>query len=748
MPSLEHAILAAIADHRYKPLKPKVLARKLRIDDYDAFKIALKKLLKQGRIELGKSQTIQPAGPLGTIVGAFRKTQGGFGFVRPQAEAGKIGPDIYIPQEAVGDASTGDEVQVRITKKTTTGKLGPRGQIVRVVARATRNFVGVYFEREGESFVRVDGNVFSHSIFVGDPGAKGAKPDDKVVLEMVRFPSPEERGEGVIVEILGPKGKPGVDTLSIIRALGLPDEFPEDVLEEARLVAKEWDEKNLTGREDFTDWLTITIDPVTARDFDDAISLTQDTKSKHWILGVHIADVGHFAPLGSALDREARKRATSVYLPQRVLPMFPEILSNGLASLQEGKTRFVKSAIIEYTAQGQVVGTRFANGVIRTTKRFAYEQVSEILGKPKGTTAEDLGVLPEVLDLLHKGRELAMILHARRLKRGSLELSMPEVELEYDNEGKVSGGHFRVHDVSHQIIEEFMLAANEAVATALDEREVYFLRRVHPSPDETKLETFAEFVRILGYKVKRETDRFTLQRVLQQSAERPEKHAVHYALLRSLKQAKYSPEKDDHFALAMENYCHFTSPIRRYPDLTVHRQLDQLIKRGRVSSNFDEMTSLGDHCSKMERRAETAERELVKHKMLVYMSSRIGTQLSAIVTGVADYGFYAQAEDLPVEGLVHISNLPDDYYYFEDASYSLVGQRLGKHFRLGDKVKVEVVRVDLTRRQMDFRVISSVARTVPPLPPQERRPKNHRRREEDNGSADRARKRKGKRRSE
>jgi len=746
MPSHEHAILAAIADPRYKPLKPKALARKLRIEDYESFKTAVKKLLKLGRIELGQGQTIRQIGPLGSIVGIFRKTGGGFGFVRPHPEDGKVGPEIYIPQESVGDASTGDEVQVRISKKTTKGKLGPRGQIVRVMARSTRTFVGVYFEREGESFVRVDGNVFAHSIYVGDPGAKGAKPDDKVVVEMVRFPSPEERGEGVIVEILGSKGKPGVDTLSIIRALGLPDEFPEDVLEEARVVAREWDEKDLHGREDFTDWLTITIDPITARDFDDAISLTQDKKSKHWILGVHIADVGHFAPLGSALDREARKRATSVYLPQRVLPMFPEILSNGLASLQEGKTRFVKSAIIEYTPLGQVVGTRFANAAIRTSKRFAYEQVSEILAKPEGTTAEEMGITPEVLDLVHKGRDLATILHERRVKRGALELSMPEVELEYDNEGRVSGGHFRVHDISHRIIEEFMLAANEAVATALDEREVYFLRRVHPSPDETKLETFAGFARILGYKIKRETDRFSLQRILQQSAERPERHAVHYALLRSLKQAKYSPEKDDHYALAMENYCHFTSPIRRYPDLTVHRQLDQLIKRGRVSSNFEEMVGIGDHCSKMERRAEMAERELVKHKMLVYMSSRIGTHLTAIVTGVAEYGFYAQAEQLPVEGLVHISNLPDDYYYFDQASYALVGQRLGKRFRLGDKVKVEVARVDLTRRQMDLRVLGSVARSVPPLPPQERRPKKRRPRDDASAGEGPPRRRKGKRR--
>lgn len=741
MASLEHAILTAVAAPGYAPLKPKALARKMRVDDYAEFKSALRRLLKQGRIEIGKSQAVRAAGPLGSTLGIFRKASGGFGFVRPHPVDGKAGPEIYIPQECVRDAATGDEVQVRITKKSVRGQLGPRGEIVRVLERSTRTFVGSYFERDGQGFVRVDGTVFSHSIFVGDPGAKGARPDDKVVIEMLRFPSPEDRGEGVIVEILGPKGRPGVDLLSIIRALGLPDAFPEDVLEEARQVALRWNDDDLQGREDFTDWTTITIDPVDARDFDDAISLAQDRRSKHWILGVHIADVGHFAPLGSALDREARKRGTSVYLPQRVLPMFPEILSNGLASLQEGKLRFVKSAIIEYTAHGQIVDVRFANAAIRVKKRFAYEQVSEILAKPETTTAEDVGLAPEVFELLHKARELAAILHQRRVQRGALELAMPEVQLEFDKDGRVSGGHFRTHDVSHQIVEECMLAANEAVAAALDDKEVFFLRRVHPAPEPTKLEAFAGFARILGYKIKNETDRFALQRILKQSAERPEKHAVHYALLRSLKQAKYSPEKDDHYALASENYCHFTSPIRRYPDLTVHRQLDQAIKRGRVSSNFDEMAAIGDHCSKMERRAETAERELVKHKMLVYMNDRIGTHLHAIVTGVADYGFYAQAEELPVEGLVHISTLPDDYYYFEEASHTLLGQRRGKQYRLGDKVKVEVARVDLARRQLDFRVLSSVPRTVPPLPPQERRPKK-KRRDDDERPRQRKRRRK------
>jgi ribonuclease R len=281
---------------------------------------------------------------------------------------------------------------------------------------------------------------------------------------------------------------------------------------------------------------------------------------------------------------------------------------------------------------------------------------------------------------------------------------MPEVELEFDDQGRVSGAHFRKHDISHRMIEECMLAANESVAEYLDRKELHFLRRIHPAPEPVKLQKFAEFARILGYKSKSATDRFGLQRILQQSADKPEMHAVHYALLRSLKQATYSPVKEDHYALASKNYCHFTSPIRRYPDLQVHRMLDQLIKGRRPTSKLDELTALGEHCSKTERRAETAERELVKHKLLVYMSQRIGDEMDAIITGVADYGFFAEAETLPIEGRVHVSTLPDDYYFFDDASHSLIGQRTKRTYRLGDKVRVKVVRVDLQRRQLDFRV--------------------------------------------
>jgi ribonuclease R len=703
MAELSDQILALLRRKSYSPLKPKALARKLGVGNgqYPEFKRALRSLLRDGRIQIGKNHTIRPTPPHGTVTGTFRRTSTGAGFVRPHPVEGRTGPDVRIGEDDGLDAATGDVVLVKILRKPNRPDLLPLGQVVRVLERSTRQFVGTYFERDGEGLVRVDGNVFAHSVAVGDPGAKGAKVGDKVVFEMVRFPTIEDRGEGVITEVLGPHGKPGVDTLSIIRAYNLPDGFPPDALEEARAAAEAFREDDLDGRSDFTSDLVVTIDPVDARDFDDAVGLTRDPKTGHWQLAVHIADVGHFALPGGALDREARNRATSVYLPQRVLPMFPELISNHLASLQPGKVRYVKSVFISFTPQGQKTEVRFANGAIRSKRRLTYEQVLRLLqhGNPSPG-----GVEPEVHNMLVRMRELAMILRGRRKKRGALELSMPEAELEYDDQGRVVGGHFHADDVSHQLIEEFMLAANEAVAEQLDRLGVAFLRRVHPAPDPFRLSAFADFAHSLGYKMPTDFDRFALQRILEQSADKPERYAVHYALLRSLKQAVYSPEEDGHYALASDDYCHFTSPIRRYPDLTIHRQLDRWLRKGRPGADLTELVALGEHCSKMERRAEMAERELIKLKLLTYLSERLGMQMEAIITGVADYGFFAQPEKLPVEGLVHISTLPDDYYYFEEETHSLIGRRSGRRFRLGDRVHVQVVRVDIQRRQLDFRL--------------------------------------------
>ncbi len=707
MSELTTRILHAITRPSYTAVKPKVLAKRMGIstnEEYADFRKILKSLIAAGRIELGRNNTLRAADVFGSVVGIYRRTNSGMAFVKPHAPTPESGGDIRIRESKELDASSGDEVMVKLTRKAT--KLaGSSGDVVRILNRATRTFVGTYFERDGGAYVKIDGTVFAHSVSVGDPGAKGAKSQDKVVVEMLRFPTMEARGEGVIAEVLGPLSQPGVDLLTIIRAFGLPEEFPEAALAEARAQADQFHDDDLDGRTDFSNECVITIDPVDARDFDDAVSVTIDPKTKHWILTVHIADVGHFAKPDGPLDAEARRRATSIYLPQKVIPMFPEIISNGLASLQQGKLRYVKTARMEFTENLQKGHVQFFNGAIRNRRRFTYEEVGGILKTMNDEpAAPSIEADPDVLPMLRRMRDLALQLRKKRMKRGALELSMPEAVLEYDKVGRVSGAHFAVNDLSHQIIEEFMLAANEAVAEHFAAHEVPFLRRVHPAPSEEKLEAFAKFAELLGYPLKRAQDRFELQRVLNATAAKPERAAIHFSLLRSLKQAVYSPVQDEHYALASVHYCHFTSPIRRYPDLAVHRQLDRWIRTGKLSGHLEELTILGDHCSKMERRAEKAERELVKLKILQHLSTRIGEKLDAVITGVADYGFFAQAEQFPAEGLVHISSLTDDYYTYDAAEQTLTARRSQKRFRLGDRVRVEVARIDMQRRMLDFRL--------------------------------------------
>ena len=730
MPDLTTRILEALVRPSYSPLKPKVLAKRMNVgdDEYPDFRRTLRQLVHDGRVEVGRNNTLRLADKFGSVVGTYRRTSGGTGFVRPDAKPGEVPhPDILIREGREQDASSGDRVVVKVNKRANKTD-NPRGEVVRVLERSTRTFVGTYFERDGQAFVRVDGTVFAHSVLVGDPGAKGVRPQDKVQIEMLRFPTGDGRGEGVITEVFGPLSKPGVDLLTVIRAFGIPDEFPPEVLNEARAQADQFNENDLSGRTDFTSETVVTIDPVDAKDFDDAVSVTEDADTGHTVLTVHIADVGHFCKPGGHLDAEARKRGTSVYLPQRVIPMFPEVISNGLASLQQGKVRYVKTVRIEYTPDVKVAHVEFFNGAIRVAQRFSYEQVQLLLrdaeggvrnespAEPPDTPQSELPIpqlSPAVAEMLPRMKALALKLRAKRMQRGALELSMPEAVLEYDADGKVSGAHFAAHDLSHQVIEEFMLAANVAVAEHFGRLGVAFLRRVHPAPKEEKLYDFSQFAALLGHPMKRHLDRFELQRLLNETASKPERAAIHFSLLRSLKQAAYSPVQDEHYALAFQDYCHFTSPIRRYPDLQVHRLLDRWVRLKNVSSDEKELVALGEHCSKTERRAEQAERELVKLRILQHLSTRLGEQHDAVITGVAEYGFFAQAEQFPAEGLVHVSSLTDDYYHYDDSSHSLTGGRNKKRYRLGDRVRVEVARVDLQKRMLDWRLVMANGRREP-----------------------------------
>ena len=702
MGRIHDKILHAVNQQSYQPMKARILARRLGLAGgaYGEFRAALNDLVQQGRIEINNSQAIRKSGAKPSLKGTYRTMSSGGGFVKPSPVDGVASPEIRIFPENSNNAANGDLVAIQILRRGNSDR-PPTGQILSVLERKSHQFVGTYWEKGGEGFVKVDGAVFSQSITIGDPTTKNVKPGDKVVFDMIHFPSPEQRGEGVITELLGPQGDPGVETLAIIRSYNLPDIFPPDVLDEAHHVAENFSEEDFDGRVDYTKHTVVTIDPIDAKDFDDAVQVELDPASGHWTLWVHIADVAHFVKQGGALDREARSRATSIYLPGKVIPMFPETISNHLASLQQDKIRYVQTVVVDFDPKGRKTTVTFERGVIKVKKRFHYEQVMAFLDK----TPEAPEVPEDIGAMLERMKTLALILRGRRFRRGALELDMPEPKLEFDKDGRVSGAHNSVNDLSHQIIEEFMLTANEAIAEHLHSLGVKFLRRIHPDPEPTKQKAFAAFIRTLGYQIDNAEDRFTLQRILAESSSKPEKHAVHYAMLRSLKQAVYSEKEEGHYALASTCYCHFTSPIRRYPDLTVHRQLTRWKRTGKASYDETELMFLGEHCSGMERRAALAERDLVKVKLLEFMSKQLGEHKMAIITGVTEYGFFAQIVDLPVEGMVHITTLNDDNYLFDAESHSLTGLKYKRRYRLGDKIEVEIAKVDIVKKQMDLRPV-------------------------------------------
>jgi ribonuclease R len=569
--------------------------------------------------------------------------------------------------------------------------------------------------------VIIDGGQFDSEIFVGDAGAKGCSVGEKVVIEMVRFPGVQRNGrfrsgEAVIVKVLGERGQPGVDTLTIIAEFGLPGEFSERVLDDARRQAEVFDE-SVAGRTDFTDQTVITIDPRTARDFDDAISLKRIRRG-HWQLGVHIADVSHFVRPNTELDNEACRRGTSIYLPDRVIPMLPEIISNNLASLQPDRLRYCLTALIEFTDDGVPVATELHRGAIRSCHRFNYEEIDEYLADDRPWKKK---LAPDVFRLVRDMHGLAMKLRKRRMDRGSFDLAIPEVEIQLDEDGRVSGATTRKHTESHQIIEEFMLTANEAVAQHLVDQGLYLLRRVHENPSPAKLADLKTMLSALGYEADNLTSRFELKRIIEASRDTPESHAVHYAILRALPKAIYSPRELGHYALASQAYCHFTSPIRRYPDLVIHRMLAALIEGHKPAADFGTLLGLGQHCSELEQRAEKAERELVKLKLINFLKDRIGEEMDAVISGVESFGLFAEGVSLPAGGFIPLDSLPRDRYQFDRGSRTLTGFRSGNRFRLGDRVRIRVVSADPDRREVEFALVSGKPRQATASLPQQKR---------------------------
>ncbi len=737
MDPLESRVRDYLQGPSYRPIRFAQLAKRLgvRQTQLEPLQAILHRMVDEGAIQWAESGRIESRKRVDGITGTIRRTAMGDGYVTPIASTiPKIVGDIVVFAEDMRDAQDKDEVLVKLTGQRRFGE--QRVAVVeKVLKRATTTFVGTYGEDNHGGFVKIDGRQFSDGISVDDPEVSGVRPGDKVVVEMLKFPSARRSGEAVIRSRLGAPTEIGVDTTSIIHEFGLPTDFPEDVLADAHQAAEDFDDTDLAGREDLTGTTIITIDPVDARDFDDAISLEHHTNGS-WTLGVHIADVSHFVREGTAIDREARERGNSVYLPGRVLPMLPEILSNGLASLQAERVRFTMSAFMEIDKHGAVTATRFSNSAIRVKHRFSYEQVTALVSGPKDRPDS----LPkDVWDTVWRMQKLARVLRARRMEQGAINLELSEVKIDLDRDGRMTGAHLVQGDESHQMIEECMLAANIAVARKLAEAKLLFPRRIHPEPTPARLQILQDFVKAIGCPVPQLRSQADMQALLKKVHGTPQEYAVNFALLRSLKQATYSTKEEGHFALATPDYCHFTSPIRRYPDLVIHRQLKQVIAKRPKREGFstEYLDAVCDICSQTERRAADAERALSQMKLLLFLKDKVGLRMEASITGVDRYGFFARGLEIPAEGLVPVATLPGpEQYEYDRSAQRLIGRKTGRCFQLGDRVMVEITKVDPGRRSLDFKLLDDL-------------PKKHGRKSQPSETPERpARKKLGKRKRE
>lgn len=679
-------------------------------------------------IESSDSDRVTSPGPRASdVIGIFRRAlSAGYGFVElprgPVSIANPTDeqkdqpvtktPDIFIPERRTLNAMDGDTVRVQIRKSTPPGRRAGgsalrnipgrlEGEIVEIVERKKRQFTGTFQTDGQKSFVWLDGAKLERPVSIGDVRGLPVENNDKVIVELVQFPDEFHPGEAVLLKVLGSLRNPAVDTMAVMVQFNLPEEFPEEVLENARLQADRFSEDVIPeGRRNLTSIPTITIDPFDARDFDDAISLSKNEKG-NWELLVHIADVSFFVPQGTILDDEARERGNSVYLPDRVIPMLPETISNHLASLQPDRNRLAKTVVMEYSPEGTLLHAEVFNSVIKNAYRFNYEQIDQYLADP---TPWQERLTPEIFQLVRDMHSLAMLLRSLRRTNGSLELTLPEVKVDLDKLGKVKGAHVVHHTESHQIIEEFMLAANQAVAYWLDSLKLPMLRRAHAPPDRLKIRRLADFMRALGLPADDMQDRFEIQRVIDSVRGQTTEFAVNYAILKSMSKAVYQCEFERHYALNMSHYCHFTSPIRRYPDLVVHRIVENLIEGKPAKENTEVLERLGQHCSSTEQNAESAERELVRVKLLHFLEKKIGELLTGIVWGVKPNGLIVRGIEIPVDGMVTIDRLPPDRYRYDRDTHTLQGYRDENQFRLGDELVVRIERVDLARRQLEFRL--------------------------------------------
>jgi ribonuclease R len=700
------AIIAFLARRKRvegEGIKARRLARMMGIADaeYGDFREAYKTLRDSGRLLIGATAALTLPRGGDTLLGRFQSHPKGFGFVVPE-EPGELG-DLFVAPGFTAGAMSGDLVLARIVPGKRRGKAGGRfGEVIEIRERGLTRVVGTLEQEEGHWFVVPDGRRIATPVVIRDAPAAGSGAGTKVVVDLIGYPADGELPVGVVIETLGAAGEPRAEILSVIRAHGLEEHFPPEALEQARRAALDFDPRTATGRENLAGRTVITIDPETARDYDDAISLDRDPAGR-FVLGVHIADVAHFVPEGSPLDLEARKRGTSVYFPRWVVPMLPETLSNGVCSLQEGVERFTRSVFITYDEAGRPQDRRFAATVVRSTKRLTYEQAQRVCDG--GAEGLDQPVVRLLGDLL----ALARRIEARREAQGMIHLDLPEVELELDDAGRVTGARRGDTSYTHTMIEMFMVEANEAVAAAFAATGEPLMRRIHPPPSDDDHAQLSAFVRACGHKLPAKPTHRDLQAVVEAARGRPEAHAVNLALLRSFQRARYSTADEGHYALASRDYCHFTSPIRRYPDLTVHRALaarpaapgktaDDEARAARAAA----LERVAGDLSAAERRAQAAESEARLVLVLGLLAGRVGQTFAGVVTGVTEFGLFVQSPEFLVEGLIRLPDLGDDWWEVAAERGEVRGRTSGRRFRIGDPLEVRIAAVDIQKRRIDL----------------------------------------------
>jgi len=690
-------ILDYIRDHSDRPMKIKELAKAVGISqaNYPKFRHSVKRLLDEGKLVRLKRNRIGLPEKMDLITGDISLTRAGFGFVRPENQD----EEIYIAAHDIYTAFDGDRVVVRL--KPGYGFKGKKeGVVLRIVRRKSEEIVGTFKVGRRYDYVIPDTKNAGRDIYIIKGKSGDARDGEKVVVRLEPWEDPGLNPEGEVVERLGRPGDPGVDMLAIIHKYELPTKFPEKVEEEAEHAAQGWTDE-IKRRPDLTGIETLTIDPSDAKDFDDAVSI--ERINGKYRLGVHIADVSHFVRGNTELDKEAFARGTSVYFPDRVIPMLPEALSNDVCSLRPNRKRLTFSLFMDFNEQGEVTDYELYPAVIRSRSRLSYSEVQDFFDNGTQTPR-----IERVADSLTMMRQLAQILLRRRQEAGSLDFDLPEAKIILDKQGNVIEIGNRIRTESHRLVEEFMLAANRQVALHFFRNAQPTLYRVHDRPDLEKLEGFAYLVAGFGYKFAASPNLPTraFSAFLDKVKGKPEEELINELLLRSMKKAVYQPQNIGHFGLAFTHYLHFTSPIRRYPDLLVHRLL-KLLKNGRypvkLAQKLDVMlTNAGNQSSERERLAMEAEREAVKAKQVAYMAGQVGSQYDGIISGVMNFGFFVRLIGPECEGLVRASTIDDDYYQFDEEGYRLIGRRQGRSFRLGDKVRVGVMRVDVERREIDL----------------------------------------------